>query len=239
METKTKEFPPVAIIGLGGVGSCLLPILLRTIRNHKEPNKSPQVILYDGDKLEPRNMERQLFKDSDVGKFKCEALAETNREYYPNLVAVPEFFNGGETLPPECIVIVAVDNHPGRVRALSAADRGNHRAILCGNGYTDAEAFFYHPAWKDGPLDPLKYHPEILVVKDGDPLQPAGCTGVAQTVTPQLAIANMGAAYYALHLLWFWTQEEDKLTEDFRMYVPIKHSNNFTACATKRSKDHS
>lgn len=237
MSTKLKEFPAVVIIGAGGVGSYLLPTLLRTIRNHAKPDKSPQVILFDGDKLEARNMERQLFDDSDIGKFKSEALQAKYLPYYPNLVAVPQFFNGGEELPPGCIIIVCVDNHPGRVRALTAANRCNSRVILCGNGYTDAEAMYYDPAWQGRELDPTVYYPDITQVQAGDPLEPAGCTGHSQQASPQLAIANFMAAAYALHLLWFWTQEEHKMAGEFKGYSPIRHVNNFTVINTARIND--
>lgn len=235
---KLKPFPAhVAIIGAGGVGSYLLPTLLRTIRNHAKPEDSPHVILIDGDKLEKRNMERQLFDDSDIGKFKADALREKYVGYYPRMSVVTEFFTGGEEIQPDTLLIVCVDNHPGRMRALSAANRANCKVILCGNGYTDAEAMFYNPAWQGTALDPLKYYPEIATTETGDPLQPAGCTGEAQQATPQLAIANYMAAAHALHLLWFWYQESDKMTGDFKSYSPVHHANNFTRHTTRLQRD--
>lgn len=226
---KLRPFPAnIIIVGVGGVGSMLLPILLRTIRNHAEPAKSPVVTLYDGDKLEKKNMERQLFDDNDIGSFKSDALVSRYKGYYPNLVSVPAFFSGQETQPPGSFIFVCVDNHPGRMRAINACNTQNCKAILCGNGYTDAEAMYYHPAWKDSPLDPLVYYPDIAKTEDGDPLAPAGCTGHAQVATPQLAIANFLAAGYALHLFWFWTQEDNKLDADFKKFSPVRHMSNFT-----------
>lgn len=235
--TKTLPFPNIVIVGAGGVGSYLLPTLLRTIRNHAEPTKSPTVTIYDGDKLEKRNMERQLFSDIDIGSFKADALVKKYKDYYPTLVGVSEFFTGGEEIKPDTLIIVCVDNHPGRMRCYTACNTHNARAIFCGNGYTDAEAFFYHPLWKDGPMDPIKYYPEIATVADGDPLQPEGCTGHAQIASPQLAIANFMAAAHALHLLWFWTQEEHQITGEFRGYAPIHHANNFSRMTSATIND--
>jgi hypothetical protein len=234
-----SPFPGIVVIGCGGVGSYMLPTLLRTVRDHANPAASPSVILYDGDTLETRNMERQLFGDSDVGKNKAEALLERNIGYYPNLKSKPEFFTGGEEFPAGTILISCVDNHPGRKRVLECCDRNGNMAILCGNGYTDAEAMFYRPAWKGLPTDPRVKFPEIETAEGGDPLAPEGCTGAAQAAAPQLAVANFMAAAYGLHLLWFWTQEFKALAEaggaDF---APVLHSNNFTKAQTRNKSEY-
>lgn len=235
--SKLNPFPKVTIIGCGGVGSYLLPTLLRTIRNHEKPEESPMVLLVDGDKLEDRNMERQLFDNTDIGRFKSEALASKYKAYYPAIAASTEFFTGGETISSDTMLIVCVDNHPGRMRAINAANTNGCAAILCGNGYTDAEAMFYKPGWAGTDLDPTKYYPDIATVEEGDPLRPEGCTGHAQQATPQLAIANDLAASYALHLFWFWTQESEKLEGDFREYAPIHHINNFSRLGTRHIRE--
>jgi hypothetical protein len=231
-------FPPVVLVGAGGVGSFLLPTLLRTIRNHSDPDKSPGVVVFDGDTLEKRNMERQLFDDSDVGSNKAEALVSKYSSYYPNLRAMPEYFTGQEEFDQPPLVICCVDNHPGRLRVLEACDLHRLRCILCGNGYTDAEAFFYHPDWKGTKLDPRRYYPEIATTHTGDPLAPVGCTGEAQAAAPQLAIANFMAAGYGLHLLWIWTQEVPGLTKEAREYAAFHHISNFNKIQTKLRKDH-
>lgn len=236
-KTELKPFPNVIIIGAGGVGSYLLPTLLRTIRNHDAPEDSPVVTIYDGDKLELRNMERQLFDHTDVGSFKAGALVKKYKGYYPQLVAVDRYFSGQEDIGPDTVIFVCVDNHPGRMRALNACDMHTCKALLCGNGYTDAEAMFYSPAWKGTPLDPRVYYPDIAKVEDGDPLAPEGCTGHAQQATPQLAIANYVAAGYALHLFWFWMQEKDSLGTEFVGYSPVRHVSNFTRVTSSNVND--
>lgn len=225
----------IVIVGCGGVGSYLIPALLRTVRNHACPPNSPRVILVDGDTLEPKNMERQLFSEDDVGKNKAWVLANLNVDYYPNITAEKTFFSGDESwLETGALIIACVDNHPGRARCLTAADRIGGEAIVCGNGYTDAEAMFYSSVGMKGtPRDPRVMFPEILTDTADDPLAiGSGCTGVAQQQTPQLAIANFMAAAYALHLLWFHYQEIDKIEREYRGHSPLRHASNASRIST-------
>lgn len=55
------------IIGAGGVASYLLPVLIKTF-------PIPNLWLRDADKLEERNLDRQLFSPDQIGQFKAEAL---------------------------------------------------------------------------------------------------------------------------------------------------------------------
>jgi molybdopterin/thiamine biosynthesis adenylyltransferase len=218
----------------------LIPALLRTVRNHADPNSSPDVVLVDGDTIEVRNMERQLFTDADIGKNKAVAIANANKEYYPTLGMVGDFFSGDEPwIATGALVIACVDNHPGRARVLAAADRVGGEAIICGNGYTDAEAMFYSSmGMRDTPRDPRVMFPEILTDHADDPLaRGSGCTGEAQQQTPQLAIANFMAAAYALHLMWFHYQEIDKLDREFRGHSPLRHASNASRISTLKLQD--
>jgi molybdopterin/thiamine biosynthesis adenylyltransferase len=230
----------IVIVGCGGVGAFVLPVLLRTVRNHAEPAQSPLVILVDGDTLEARNMERQLFTDADLGKKKSEALLNANIGYYPNLRHSPDFFTGGEDwLRPGDLIFACVDNHPGRARILAAADRAMCDVIVCGNGYTDAEAMMYLTTSMRGTKhDPRIMFPEILTTTTDDPLSVGmGCTGHAQQATPQLAIATFMAAAYAVHLMWYHFQEAHKLEADFRGHIPLRHASNASQLATLKLKD--
>ncbi len=230
----------IIIVGCGGVGSYLIPALLRTVRNHADPAQSPSVVLVDGDTLEARNMERQLFTDEDIGENKAIAIAAANAEYYPTIGSIDEFFSGDEDwIKTGALIIACVDNHPGRARVLAAADRVGGEAIICGNGYTDAEAMFYASMGMKGtPRDPRVMFPEILTDHTDDPLaRGSGCTGLAQQETPQLAIANFMAAAYALHLLWFHYQEIDKLEREFRGHSPLRHASNASRITTLKIQD--
>ena len=58
------------IVGAGGVTSYLLPALLNTF--------SATITLIDKDELELKNLDRQLFRKSDIGKPIAEALLAVN-----------------------------------------------------------------------------------------------------------------------------------------------------------------
>lgn len=211
------------IIGAGGVTSYLLPVLLNTF------HLSSGVIV-DGDRLEERNLDRQLFNPSLIGQNKAEALCRTHRLKSSVLRPFPNYFTATTDLQSLemdgfDVLICAADNHKARREALDFVDRlyynYNHEnvfAILGGNEYFDSEAFFYKPAWQDTVLDPRVRYEEILTSDEGSPL--VSCTGVAQSATPQLAIANHRCAAMIMHLLWVWYAPKPE-QED---YLPIEIS---------------
>lgn len=59
----------IVIVGCGGTGSNLAPMLSRMLTNEK-------FLLVDGDIVEKRNVERQTFQEFDVGSNKARALAK-------------------------------------------------------------------------------------------------------------------------------------------------------------------
>jgi hypothetical protein len=215
------------IVGCGGIGAWLAQALNRLL-----PKDVP-LTLVDGDELEERNLDRQLFGTEDIGKPKAEALAEQLRQGSSRkIVAIPKYFERGLVLLGEQPQFyVAVDNHPARKAILFECDSFEGTAYFAGNEYWDAEAFRYHHSWSGDSFDPRTYYPEILTEKAGDPLQPA-CTGEAQEASPQLATANMSAANYAI---WLWTFWEMKLkdTKDYSMEMaPIHIMSNYARVRT-------
>lgn len=230
----------LVIIGCGGVASYLLPPLIRTFRGS-------DILLVDGDTLEERNLDRQLFEASAVGSNKAEALAQLYTGPLVQLKVLPEYFHSPEQLlkalgkseqEMESVWLLScVDNHTARRRILEAADRFQCRTILGGNEFTDAEAMVYAPVWEGTKADPRVYYPEILTDNNDDPLRPVGCQGETQQAHPQLALANNSAASHMLHLLWFYEMEYRKLGDDFRDYAPAKHNNNFSRIATSTVGD--
>lgn len=214
----------IIIIGCGGVGSWLAPALCLL-------TKPKNILLIDGDRLEKKNLNRQLFSDDDIGENKAEALA---RRY--GCGAIPEWYSEGMISHGEGDWLIgAVDNHPARRSILLSCDRNGCRAIFGANETHSSEAYFYHPGWKDGPLDPRTYYPEIESVRTGDPRAAAiGCTGEAQRQNRQLVTANFMAAGLIAHLYVLWGMEAIKFDQEALRHLPFKLVNNLTRMESMR-----
>jgi hypothetical protein len=213
------------IIGAGGTASWLVPLLKRTL-----PLKS-EITVIDGDILEVRNLDRQLFDSSYVGWNKAEALAETYsikwESYY--LERDSWILTGGYSTPYSCLWCCA-DNHIARKLCLDLVDAGQAAlAIIGGNEYNDSEAYPYLSAWKGTTGDPRIYYPELLTDASNDPTNPS-CQGVAQAENRQLALANYLSAGFMVHLYWFITNHGHEVT---RGAWPQRHMCNFAMFNTK------
>lgn len=196
------------IIGAGGVASYLLPVLLKSF-------KPSSITIVDKDTLEQRNLDRQMFRATDVGKNKAEALMGTVLGINPILSkhntftqagltvrVIKEWFTSAMALPEDTDAIICVaDNHMARHAALTVADERGIMAYVGGNEYLDSQAFAYHPEWKGSKRDPLVRNPNIATDESGSPFR---CTGDAQEASPQLAVANLNCAAKLLHLMWVY-----------------------------------
>lgn len=162
------------------------------------------VCVIDGDTLEEKNLNRQLFSPEAIGMNKAEALA--GRYGCGHL---PDWFNPGLiNFSPADWLFVCVDNNPARIAALDSCDSRNCSAIIAANERTSAESLIYFRSWKGTPRDPRILYPEYLTDKSGDPQRAGmGCTGLAQQQTPQLVSANFIAAALAQHLFVCWAME--------------------------------
>lgn len=192
------------IVGCGGTGAWIAQCLAKMLQT------GDTLILRDGDKVEKGNLDRQLFRRSDIGKNKaeclmghaghgCDATITIDKEYLDSM-DLPKW--GSDQAPD--YIWCAADNNTARLSCLELADRHpNMMAIICGNETIDAEAYVYHAGWKNSSRDPRQFYPDLMNHDAHDPLRPA-CTGMAQAANPQLAIANMVAASYAMWLYWFW-----------------------------------
>lgn len=189
------------VIGGGGIGSWVLPSLCLL----EDPG---QLVVVDKDKLEEKNLNRQLFTRQDIGQPKAKALADR----YGCGFVEQWFSMGSLKTRGEDWLFCCVDNHPSRKEALDEADRTGCTAIIACNETTSSEAFIYHRRWKDNPkLDPRRYYPEILTGHDGDPRAAGiGCTGEAQRKNRQLVSANFMAASLAQHIYVAWARELPK-----------------------------
>jgi ThiF family len=213
------------IIGAGGTASWLVPLLKRTL------NPKTEITVVDGDTLEVRNLDRQLFDASYIGWNKAEVLGELYsikwESYY--LERDSWILTGGYSTPYSCLWCCA-DNHVARKLCLDLVDEGQAAlAIIGGNEYNDSEAYPYLSAWKGTTGDPRIYYPELLTDASNDPTNPS-CQGVNQAQNRQLALANYLAAGFMVHLYWFITNYGHEVT---RGAWPQRHMCNFAMFNTK------
>jgi hypothetical protein len=200
------------------VGSWAIPALVRLV-NEKH------ITLIDGDVLERRNLDRQLFNVSDIGRKKAEALGEMyGVSHMESWYAAGLFAHDKRDW-----LLVFADNHVARSAALAACDMSGCKAIIAANETHSSEAYYYDPEWKGTEQDPRVYYPEIETDRSGDPqARGAGCTGEAQSANVQLVTANMMAASLAMHLYVLWTITYRKLDADVRPFIPHRIFQNMT-----------
>lgn len=237
------KYNNLILVGCGGIGGWIATLLAKTANFNT-------LLLVDGDSVEKRNLDRQLFGSTSIGKNKAEALmahAFKPTHQWKNVFAVKEFVKPGVPMiqnlvkatirtPDSSILIVAVDNHAARKELLEVADTLEIPIILAANEYTSAEAYFYHPVWQGTTLDPRTYYPELMSDGTGDPLKPS-CTGEAAIAAPQLALANMAAATHTMRLLHYWgTMMCNEIIDDDAAYnnSPFHIKSNETTNTTER-----
>lgn len=213
------------IIGCGGVGSFLAPALCMLVGKEN-------VTLVDGDKLEAKNLNRQLFTESEIGQNKAEALA---RKYDCRFI---DQWYSESLMPHEQTdwIIAAVDNNTARRAVLATVDRFMCGAILAANEVHSSEAYVYLPQWQNTRIDPRIMYPEIVSDYSNDPAAAGiGCTGEAQVANRQLVTANFMAAGLAAHMYVIWAIQLPKMGVEVVEYLPHKLVQNLTKNETYKT----
>lgn len=202
------------VIGAGGVGSWLVPALRKL-----EPERTIAVV--DGDVLEEKNLDRQLFNYQDIGVNKAQALsAKYGCEAWETW-----YYHGLVSHYTSDLIHVCADNHAARSEAIKACDFEGCSAIISCNETTSAEAFYYRSEWKGTPMDPRVYYPEIESDRSGDPRAAAmGCVEAAAAGNTQLVSANLMAAALALHLHVVWRMYEPTMESQAKQHLPHRLS---------------
>ena len=210
------------IIGCGGVGSAIVPSFCLL--------KSPaEVTLIDGDTIERKNLNRQMFDAGQLGRNKAQALAGKFGCHF-----LPEWFSRGKLrLYRTDWLLCLVDNHRTRLEAIEVCDEHGCQAIFAANEMHSSEAYYYRRAWKGTPRDPRVYYPELLTDRSGDPRAAAiGCTGEAQEANRQLVSANLMAAALAEHLFVLWHLKAPRMDRETVEALPHKFAANLSRLET-------
>jgi len=210
------------IIGCGGVGSAIVPSFCLL--------KSPEEItLIDGDTIERKNLNRQMFTAAQIGLNKAQALAI---RYGCRFLA--EWFARGKWRHYRSDwLICLVDNHRTRLETLEVCDETGAQAIFAANEMHSSEAYYYRRAWKGTLRDPRVYYPEISKDRSGDPRRASvGCTGDVQENNRQLVSANLMAAALAEHLFVLWQMKAPRLDTETVAGLPHKLAANLSKLET-------
>lgn len=207
----------IYVIGVGGVGSWLAPAMALLVPE--------SVVVIDGDKLEQKNLNRQLFGEEDVGRNKAEALG---RRY--DLRFIPKFYSHGSmSIDRTDWLLCAADNNLARKAALQSADEYGAQVIVGCNEKYSSEAYYYRRDWKGSPQDPRVYYSEIETDKSDDPRSAAiGCTGESQKQNVQLVTANYAAAGHMMSLYIAWAMERVKLNKEAATHLPHRIRQSLT-----------
>lgn len=219
------------LIGCGGIGGWVATSLTKMLPAGDE------LVLVDGDRFEEKNLDRQLCTKRDIGKPKAAVLRNALKPGARCTVSAQIGYLGAMdkfVFKRNSWVITGVDNHPARAITLNMCDQENCYCVSAANGYEEAEAYFYSPAWAGTNLDPRKYFPELLTDKTDDPLSPP-CTGEILESAPQLAMANMCAAAHAMQLLWYWREVHPQLTDVDALNRAPFHISGSASCVRTRA----
>ncbi len=193
----------IVLVGLGGIGSQLVPSLVRYLAFRPEPR--PTLVLVDGDAYEPGNRTRQVFPDSAIDSNKAEALAEAYRGGLA-VQAVADYLteaNAGTVIRDGDVVLLAVDNHWTRFvvdRHLATLDEVT--LISGGNDETDGNVQLVRRKdgeFVDGSL--AEIHGEIGRATEAEFAARSGCERQAEE-RPQLVVTNLMVASAMLNCLW-------------------------------------
>jgi len=193
----------VTIVGVGGTGASTARIVARIIYDMQRSRKhTPQIVLIDPDRVEPKNIGRQaLFDPSSIGKFKAECVARRlnfalglDIAWIPEPVDAKRHFDryGGN------LVISCVDNHEARqeIHKISGCGvyAGNeaHSGQVCIGNADDPDLVRRFIDGRDGkypylPKEGLLF-PELLQPEPLRPSPPVSCGDRVQEGSQHLLV---------------------------------------------------
>lgn len=124
----------ITIVGLGGTGAQVARSVVRMVYDMKAARlHTPQIVLIDPDRVEHKNVGRQLYTEADIGQSKAHVLMRRfNMALGLDIISIDQPVNADKHFERwGNLIIGAVDNHLARrelAKANSAiwVDTGNH-----------------------------------------------------------------------------------------------------------------
>ncbi len=198
------------VIGLGGIGTCLIDPLCRMIAYADRKRVSNRLVLVDGDQYEEKNRERQRVGEIGINK----AVATTERlklifgelEISSKAKYVDED-NSYVYIREGDVVLACVDNHATRkVLSDCVGMLKNGLLISGGNDEYDGNIQVYERRDGKDVTPPLTaYHREIGFPKDRNPAH-RGCDELIEAGSPQILTVNLTIAALMLNALTLWSR---------------------------------
>lgn len=151
----------LTLVGCGGTGSHIASGLIAIAQALAGRNIGVEMLFVDGDRVEEKNVGRQLFSGSDVGKFKAEVLAmRLNAAFGARIGSLNRFIDAQDALISRPsgdwnsmvgIVIGAVDNLAARALIANRVDNEHGRLFWldCGNERASGQVLLGNSANKD------------------------------------------------------------------------------------------
>ena len=198
----------ILIVGAGGTGSALFQNITRFAP------KEYEIILVDGDIVEEKNILRQMFVSSDVGKNKAEVLTTkanntiiSRNNFYPYYLQTDEN-KGADTLEnitekyDNIVMFGCVDNHPARLQLekFFKATQKNIDYIDCANGEHNGDIVYCYKI--EGNTEGAvrsSYDASVLFEKDNDP-NTKSCNELLDEGNIQTRVANLKSSIVALEV---------------------------------------
>ena len=217
----------IKVIGIGGIGNCLLPVLLRFL-NYEHPGC--EVTLIDGDSYEERNRKRQKF---DRPGNKAEVTTNMLKNDYDSIYlqfkpVYAKEDNIGVLIREGDIIFSCVDRHIVR-KLISDRCCELDNAVLISGGNELTDGNMQINIRKEGADLTLpianSFHSEILDPEDKNPGD-LGCDELAEN-KPQELITNNAIA--AVMLNAFYACLVNKVDYD-EVYVDILTNNARQVC---------
>lgn len=212
----------IKVIGIGGIGGCLLPLLARYSNFSLE---QVEITLVDGDRFEEKNATRQKFES--LGN-KAEVVSTALQKEFLRVVfnSRPLYLttdNIVENIRENDVIFLCVDNHATRKLVSDRCEELDNVVLFSGgNELTDGNVQIF--IRKDGENITLpltsSYHPEIQFPSDDNPAE-GSCESLAES-EPQILFTNNAIAAAMLNA--YFAHSEGKLRYD-EVYIDIITNN--------------
>lgn len=220
------ESVTINLIGCGGTGSWLAPAVTRIGKLLMERfNKKVELVFYDPDRVEEKNIYRQNFCAAEIGMNKAEALAERyGMAWGINIIAVEHAYSG--QWGANVMQIGCVDTQEGR-KSIEISMQSGYSWLDCGNTKNYGQVLFGTGDAKVDPFAikgycstlpwPSRQHPELVKSekqkKEKSVKKELSCAEIALQDSQGLAINQRMAAEAADYLVRIF------ITRDLKKYA--------------------